>query len=73
MSKPKGLFHHLDAPAPRTDRIVSSKELARRIGIRESELGEFANSKKLPFSWSASGGLYIRRDDLAQWQATRRA
>ena len=56
----------------RAPRIVDSKELSRRLGIKEYRLQALANKFKLPFGFSTAGGLFIRRDDLGQWQAAAR-
>ena len=56
----------------RAPRIVGSKELSRKLGIKEAKLQELANRFKLPFGFSTAGGLFIRRDDLGQWQSAAR-
>lgn len=55
-----------------TPRIMNSKELSRRLGVKEAKLQALANKFKLPFGFSTGDGLFIRSDDLGQWQAAAR-
>jgi hypothetical protein len=46
-----------------------ARELARAVGIREGQLHEFANARKLPFAVSSVTGFYIKKRDLPQWRS----
>src|SRR5262249_26000920 len=52
--------------------IIEGRDLQRRLGMSERELRELAQRHKLPFSFSALAGLFIRARDLPQWEAAAR-
>jgi hypothetical protein len=52
----------------RNDRYVEGAELSRIVRLPEEELQQLALRSQLPFSFSSSAGLWIRRDNLDQWR-----
>ena len=49
--------------------IIEGRRLAALLQIPEAELQELAQERRLPFGFSALGGLYVRCGDLALWEA----
>src|ERR1700746_41283 len=48
--------------------VIEGRDLARLIGVPYGELQHLAARMQLPFSFSPSVGIWIRRRDLPQWQ-----
>jgi hypothetical protein len=53
----------------RNPRIIPERALAKFLGLTRLELRELGQAAKLPWSFTASGIVFITRDDLGAWQS----